>query len=273
MTLVPRSRAWCRRGGESRVPVSPRAVRVDAGAARVSDAPNGRREAAVPVRQRLRAPWTLHGESSGTSLFVVSLKFPRLWETCFFCSLRQVDLVAQGDSVYDIIDASDHLITRTNLSTSASLEMGKTECMHQMQMLAFSSSTAPAHLFQTSTLCRSLVPLPFQHVQVREEAEHGQQAGPDPSSPSLPAPRREFLLDLQPHLGVFLLSSRSPPHPLWPRDRKGIHLRTSPGRRQPVPGLLPLAARSGPEAAERPGQVSSHSAPPAAFMRPHLLSR
>ncbi|CAK6964627.1 neuronal PAS domain-containing protein 4A [Scomber scombrus] len=33
-----------------------------------------------------------------------------------------VDLVAQGDSVYDIIDTSDHLIMRTNLSTSTSLE-------------------------------------------------------------------------------------------------------------------------------------------------------
>ncbi|XP_034037499.1 neuronal PAS domain-containing protein 4A [Thalassophryne amazonica] len=33
-----------------------------------------------------------------------------------------VDLVAQGDSVYDIIDASDHFIMRTNLSTSTSLE-------------------------------------------------------------------------------------------------------------------------------------------------------
>lgn len=36
-----------------------------------------------------------------------------------------MDLVAQGDSVYDIIDASDHLITRTNLSASTTLEMGK----------------------------------------------------------------------------------------------------------------------------------------------------
>lgn len=44
----------------------------------------------------------------------------------------QVDLVAQGDSVYDIIDASDHLITRTNLSTSTSLEMGKIERTRQM---------------------------------------------------------------------------------------------------------------------------------------------
>ncbi|XP_019968048.1 neuronal PAS domain-containing protein 4A [Paralichthys olivaceus] len=36
-----------------------------------------------------------------------------------------VDLVAQGDSVYDIIDASDHLIMRTNLSASTSLEMDR----------------------------------------------------------------------------------------------------------------------------------------------------
>ncbi|XP_004073182.1 neuronal PAS domain-containing protein 4 [Oryzias latipes] len=33
-----------------------------------------------------------------------------------------VDLVSQGDSVYDIIDASDHLIMRNNLSASTSLE-------------------------------------------------------------------------------------------------------------------------------------------------------
>ncbi|GLD74837.1 neuronal PAS domain-containing protein 4, partial [Lates japonicus] len=36
-----------------------------------------------------------------------------------------VDLVAQGDSVYDIIDASDHFIIRTNLSTSTSLEIDR----------------------------------------------------------------------------------------------------------------------------------------------------
>lgn len=33
--------------------------------------------------------------------------------------------MAQGDSVYDIIDAADHNIMRTNLSTSASIETGK----------------------------------------------------------------------------------------------------------------------------------------------------
>uniref|UniRef100_A0A3Q3N727 Neuronal PAS domain protein 4a n=1 Tax=Mastacembelus armatus TaxID=205130 RepID=A0A3Q3N727_9TELE len=36
-----------------------------------------------------------------------------------------VDLVAQGDSVYDIIDASDHFVMRTNLSTSSSLEIDR----------------------------------------------------------------------------------------------------------------------------------------------------
>ncbi|XP_029297340.1 neuronal PAS domain-containing protein 4A isoform X2 [Cottoperca gobio] len=36
-----------------------------------------------------------------------------------------VDLVAQGDSVYDIIDASDHFIMRSNLSVSTSLEMDR----------------------------------------------------------------------------------------------------------------------------------------------------
>lgn len=33
-----------------------------------------------------------------------------------------VDLVAQGDSVYDIIDAADHFVMRTSLSTSSSLD-------------------------------------------------------------------------------------------------------------------------------------------------------
>lgn len=37
----------------------------------------------------------------------------------------QVDLVAQGDSVYDIIDASDHLIARNNLSPSTLIDTGE----------------------------------------------------------------------------------------------------------------------------------------------------
>ncbi|KAM4621430.1 neuronal PAS domain-containing protein 4A [Polymixia lowei] len=36
-----------------------------------------------------------------------------------------VDLVAQGDSVYDIIDSSDHFIMRTTLSTPASLDQDR----------------------------------------------------------------------------------------------------------------------------------------------------
>lgn len=47
----------------------------------------------------------------------------------------QVDLVAQGDSVYDIIDASDHFVMRTNLSTSTSLEMGKTHSFDECNPL------------------------------------------------------------------------------------------------------------------------------------------
>lgn len=69
---------------------------------------------------------------NGTNLFAITRRFHRLWETRIFDSLFQVDLVAQGDSVYDIIDASDHLITRTNLSTSTTLETGKTECRPQI---------------------------------------------------------------------------------------------------------------------------------------------
>ncbi|XP_061582311.1 neuronal PAS domain-containing protein 4A [Cololabis saira] len=36
-----------------------------------------------------------------------------------------VDLVSQGDSVYDIIDASDHFIMRNNLSSTTTLEMDR----------------------------------------------------------------------------------------------------------------------------------------------------
>lgn len=37
----------------------------------------------------------------------------------------QVDLVAQGDSVYDIIDPTDHAIMRSNLVPPASPDTGK----------------------------------------------------------------------------------------------------------------------------------------------------
>ncbi|XP_029020682.1 neuronal PAS domain-containing protein 4A [Betta splendens] len=36
-----------------------------------------------------------------------------------------VDLVAQGDSVYDIVDAADHFVMRSNLSASTSLEIDR----------------------------------------------------------------------------------------------------------------------------------------------------
>lgn len=37
----------------------------------------------------------------------------------------QVDLVAQGDSVYDIIDPTDHAIMRSNLVPPTSPDTGK----------------------------------------------------------------------------------------------------------------------------------------------------
>lgn len=49
----------------------------------------------------------------------------------------QVDLVAQGDSVYDIIDASDHLIARNNLSPSTSLDTGEEEGDMYMNMYMY----------------------------------------------------------------------------------------------------------------------------------------
>lgn len=68
----------------------------------------------------------------------------------------------------------------------------------------------PKHYF----LLRSSLPLPFQHFQVRAEAECWKQAGSDPSA----LPPRSFqrhchklLLDLQPRVGVFLLPSGASP--------------------------------------------------------------
>lgn len=155
----------------------------------------------------------------------------------------QVDLVAQGDSVYDIIDASDHLIARNNLSPSTSIDTGEWQgvyihiiivylymcvcltCMYiyrqHMNFFDFECTiSTPNHHF----LHRSSLPLSFQHLQVRAEAECWKQAGSDPS----PLPPASFqrhchrlLLDLQPRVGVFLLPSGAPSQPLGSRWRQG----------------------------------------------------
>lgn len=52
-----------------------------------------------------------------------------------FWIIFQVDLVAQGDSVYDIIDPADHAIMRSNLVPPASPDTGK------VSMLAHSSAS------------------------------------------------------------------------------------------------------------------------------------
>lgn len=52
--------------------------------------------------------------------------FNRVHPLTFFllAFLLQVDLVAQGDSVYDIIDPTDHFIMRSNLVPPTSPETG-----------------------------------------------------------------------------------------------------------------------------------------------------
>lgn len=40
-------------------------------------------------------------------------------------AFKQVDLVAQGDSIYDIIDPSDHFVMRNQLALPSSLDSGK----------------------------------------------------------------------------------------------------------------------------------------------------
>lgn len=80
------------------------------------------------------------------------------------CNILQVDLVAQGDSVYDIVDASDHFIMRTNLSTSTSLETGKRKMPVFISLISLFQS--PDQISQTfsSPLHRPSLPLPFQHL-------------------------------------------------------------------------------------------------------------
>lgn len=64
LPLFSRSRSWCQSRGGRGVSVFSRTVGVDAGAAGLFDAADRRREVSVPVRERLRAPRTLHGEST-----------------------------------------------------------------------------------------------------------------------------------------------------------------------------------------------------------------
>jgi len=42
-----------------------------------------------------------------------------------FFTFLQVDLVAQGDSIYDIIDPADHLTVRQQLTLPSALDTGK----------------------------------------------------------------------------------------------------------------------------------------------------
>lgn len=65
-------------------------------------------------------------------------------------SMFQVDLVAQGDSVYDIIDPTDHFIMRTNLAPPTSPDTGK-------MRLHISNGTETGYKCLTFILLRSFL--------------------------------------------------------------------------------------------------------------------
>lgn len=57
----------------------------------------------------------------------------------------QVDLVAQGDSIYDIIDPADHLTVRQQLTLPSALETGENSFLPS-SIQSLSCCPAPPHL-------------------------------------------------------------------------------------------------------------------------------
>lgn len=58
----------------------------------------------------------------------------------------QVDLVAQGDSIYDIIDPADHLTVRQQLTLPSALDTGK-NCLLPQSSLPLLPYSAPLTIF------------------------------------------------------------------------------------------------------------------------------
>ena len=54
-----------------------------------------------------------------------------------FFTFFQVDLVAQGDSIYDIIDPADHLTVRQQLTLPSALDTGKNSLSHSLNQTSF----------------------------------------------------------------------------------------------------------------------------------------
>lgn len=134
----------------------------------------------------------------------------------------QVDLVAQGDSIYDIIDPADHLTVRQQLALPSALDTGELSFLSS-SMQSPVCCLAPPHLPSLSATCllisvslhspRSPLPLSLQHLQVPEAPECRQQTG----AYSRPIPRSSTwsLLGRKPCVHS-LLRSPGAETPPWP---------------------------------------------------------
>lgn len=136
----------------------------------------------------------------------------------------QVDLVAQGDSIYDIIDPADHLTVRQQLTLPSALDNGENSFLLASIQYA-SCCPAPSHLPSLSAIHsltsfslrspRSPLPLSLQHLQVPQAPECRQQTG----AYSRPIPRSPTwgLLGRKSCVHSFLCSTgdKTPPWP-WP---------------------------------------------------------
>lgn len=139
-----------------------------------------------------------------------------------FLTFLQVDLVAQGDSIYDIIDPADHLTVRQQLTLPSALDTGKNFSLPPTNVppaalllpSAISLSRAPSYQFSLHSP-RSPLPLPLQYLQVPPAPECRQQTGA--YSRPIPRPSTWGLLGRKPRIHSFLCptGAKTPPWP-WP---------------------------------------------------------
>lgn len=73
------------------------------------------------------------------------LTFDAFTNDHLFFILLQVDLVAQGDSIYDIIDPADHLTVRQQLTLPSALDTGENSFLPSL-IQSSSCCPAPPHL-------------------------------------------------------------------------------------------------------------------------------
>lgn len=135
----------------------------------------------------------------------------------------QVDLVAQGDSIYDIIDPADHLTVRQQLTLPSALDTGKNSLsLPQSNLLpaslllpTCSLSTIHSLISFSLHLLRSSLPLSLQHLQVPQAPECRQQTGA--YSRPIPCSSTWGLLGRKPCFHSFLcpIGAKTSPWP-WP---------------------------------------------------------